>query len=282
MKTISLAGCAAIGEGAGAVTYSLPTGNVVKVFRPGITQNQIFHEYACCQEAFRLGVPTAKVFDMVHTESGIGIVFEKLESVPIGEIIENNPDKLEPFARSFGVLLRNIHQIKVKPEGIFPDAIQNELVLLERISRFFDNDIIDISKKILLNLPSDNSLLHLDLNTRNIMLKGNELRIIDLGGMAYGNPLLDLAYFYSPMKYTIGDHKTIVGMSKKNAWRFSEVLTNEYFKDVPSTEKNACIQQIEALSLVRGLTWITLLEIVPGMAIRASERQFRKRYASLK
>lgn len=51
-------------------------------------------------------------------------------------------------------------------------------------------------------------------------------------------------------------------MSRNNAWRFSEIVTDEYFKDVPMTKKNACIQQIEALSLVRGLTWITLRTVI--------------------
>ena len=222
MRQLSVEGCRLIGIGGVGKVYRLDGDTIIKVFREGTTMDEVRREITLSKEAFVLGMPTAISFDIVRVapSSGqqtecYGLVFELLKAKTLSTYIKQHPDQLDDCAKKYAELFLGLHHIEVPEGGDVPSAIVHERQQIEHIRRYFPDECIDMLLYIIDHIPSANRLLHLDLQTKNAMMQGDELMLIDMGEVSYGHPLLDLGHAYSAMVSFIGDYEKIRGIPRE-------------------------------------------------------------------
>lgn len=286
MRHLSVEGCRLIGIGGVGKVYRLDGDTIIKVFREGTTMEEVRREISLSKEAFVLGMPTAISFDIVKvapssevpTES-YGLVYELLKAKTLSTYLKQHPSQLDACARKYADLFRELHQIEVAPGGVIPSAIEHERQQVEYISRYLPQESIDMLLHIVDSIPAGNRMLHLDLQTKNVMVQGDELMLIDMGEMGYGHPMLELGHAYSAMVSLIGDYEKIIGIPRETGQRLWNKAIDYLFEALPAETVAERKAQIEVVSLVRNFSWLSLSDSFPDDVVQECKSSFDERVA---
>ena len=283
VRRLSVKGCRLIGIGNVGKVYRLDGDTIIKVFREGTTMEEVRREITLSKEAFVLGMPTPISFDVVKvvlesegSPECYGLVYELLKAKTLSTFLKQHPERLDEFAMKFADLYRQMHEIEVPVGTGIPSAIEHEHRQIEHIRRYFSEESLNILHGILDCIPPAGRLLHLDLQTKNVMVQDDELMLIDMGEVSYGNPLLDLGHSYSSMVGLIGDYEKTIGIPRELGQRFWDKAIRCYFDGRMSKDIKA---QIEVVSLVRNFSWLALSDSFPQNVIEECKATFNERVA---
>ena len=286
MRQLSVEGCQVIGIGGVGTVYRLDGDTIIKVFREGTTMDEIKREIMMSKEAFVLGMPTAISFDIVNvaplTEGGAecyGLVYELLKAETLSTVVKQHPERIDELARKYADLFLQLHSIEVPAGSNVPSAIERERKQVEHIRRYFPQESVDMMLRIIDSIPAGNRLLHLDLQTKNAMLQGDELMLIDMGEVGYGHPLLDLGHAYSAMVSLVGDYEKIIGMPRELGQHMWSLAIDYYLKGLPEDVAAQRKAQIEVVSCVRNFSWLALSDSFPEAVVRECQALFDERIA---
>ncbi|MCR5820326.1 MAG: STAS domain-containing protein [Bacteroidaceae bacterium] len=287
LRQLSVDGCQVVGAGGVGTVFRLDGDTIIKVFREGTTLDEVRHEITMSKEAFVLGMPTAISFDIVKVtvseESGrerLGLVYELLQADTLSSVVKKHPERIEEYAVKYAELMRQIHDIEVPAGSGVPSAIDNERQQVEYIRRYFPQESVDMLLYILDFIPDANRMLHMDLQTKNILVQDNELMLIDMGEMGYGHPMLDLGHIHSAMVSLIGDYDAIIGMPRELGNKMWNIAIGHYLQDLPADMIAQRKAQIEVAACVRNFNWLSLSDSFPEELIRECQERFRERVAS--
>lgn len=196
MKTISVVPLTLIGEGVTASVYILDDRRIIKVFRDVVPMEEIQYEHDCAKLVGDFGISTPAVGDIVKTDQGTGLIYERVKGNTLSDEMQRNKDKLYEYGVQYGELVKSIHEKEV-PDG---KLIRDKTM----IKGWFDHCggfITDAEKQELLfridSVPSGNNLLHGDIAPVNIMVGDGHLYVIDLPTIMAGNPVFDLLQPYT-------------------------------------------------------------------------------------
>ena len=286
MRQLSVEGCRLIGIGGIGKVYRLDGDTIIKVFREGSTMDEVRREITLSKESFVLGMPTAISFDVVKVAPSsenpaecYGLVYELLKAKTLSTYVKQHPKQLDACARKYADLFRQMHQIEVPAGGNVPSAIERERQQIEYIRRYFPEESIDMMLHIVDSIPAGNRLLHLDLQTKNVMVQSDELMLIDMGEVSYGHPLLDLGHAYSAMISLIGDYDKIIGIPREMGQRLWNRAIDYYLEDLPADTIAERKAQIEVASCVRNFSWLSLSDSFPESVIQECKAAFDERIA---
>lgn len=237
LREVSVEGCRALGSGANGTVYRLTEDEIVKVFRPGITLEQIEAEREAARRAFLLGVPCAIAFDTVRVGESYGTVYEMLDAATVAQRIQENPGRLEELAVACAKLLRQMHDTQV-PEGQLPHSGQFTHATVDRVAEDFTPEEVQKMHALYDSIPQMDRFIHNDYHPKNIMESKGELMMIDLGDASAGNPVIDLIHSYMVFKL-IGtgqkqpgdDEMSFVDMTYGNMHRFWDIFLTTYCGD---------------------------------------------------
>ena len=132
LHEISIDGCRKIGEGAHGVVYQTAPDMLVKVYREGVSLDDIHREQALCRRAFVKGIPTAIPFGVVRVGGHYGTMFELLNAKSASDYIAEFPERLDWFIEKSVELMKQVHAIEAE-SGELPDMKQQTVVWLEKI-----------------------------------------------------------------------------------------------------------------------------------------------------
>lgn len=276
LRTVSVEGCEVIGIGGVGTVYRLDGDTIIKVFRKGTTLNEVRSEITMSKEAFILGMPTAISFDIVRVGNQYGLVYELLEAKTLSACIASEPERLDEFARQYAALFRQMHEIKVPADSSVQSALEHEYDQVRHIRRYFPQESIDLLMQILDNVPEEHRLLHLDLQTKNAMVQGGELMLIDMGEMGYGHPMLDLGHAYSAMVSFVGDYEGTIGLPRPLGQKLWELAIGYYFEGLPADVIELRKRQIEAVSCIRKFSWLALSDSFPEAVVNECKALFEQ------
>jgi len=276
MRCLSVDGCEVIGHGGVGIVYRLDADTIIKVFRKGTTLDEVRTEITMAKEAFVLGMPTAISFDIVRVGQQLGLVYELLRADTLSACLRREPQRVDELARLYANLFRQLHAIRVPRGKTIPDALVRERESVQHIRRYFDAEGIDILLRVIDAIPACDRLLHCDLQTKNAMLQGDELMLIDMGEVGYGHPVIDLAHSYSAMMTLVGDYETIIGVSKELAQDIWQRMIRYYFEGQPQHVIDHRLEQIKAVSTVRKFSWLSLSDSFPDEVIRQCQQIFEE------
>ena len=267
MRRLSVEGCRLIGVGGVGRVYRLDGDTIIKVFREGTTIEEVRGEITMSKEAFVLGMPTAISFDIVKVEpstevaaESYGLVYELLQAQTLSTYARKHPEKLDECAVKYAEVFQQLHQIEVPAEGnILPQENIDKLL-----------SIVD-------SIPAGNRLLHLDLQTKNVMIQDEEPMLIDMGEVGYGHPMLDLGHAYSAMVGFIGEYEKTLGITREMGREIWDKAMNRYFANVPADVKAERLKQIEVISLIRNFSWLSLSDSFPQDLVQQCKDAFDER-----
>lgn len=282
LRRMSVEGCQVIGRGGVGVVYRIDDDTIIKVFREGTTIEEVRLEITMAKEAFVLGMPTAISFDIVRVGSQYGLVYELLNADTLSACIKRDPERMEEFAVKYAHLFRQLHSIEVPQGGNIPSAMVREESAIRHIGRYFDTASIDLLMEIVNAIPQGNRLLHCDLQTKNAMVQGDELMLIDMGEVGYGHPIIDLGHSYSAMMALVGDYEQIIGLPEEYAKDVWQRMIGHYFEGATSDELAHRIAQIEVVGCVRNFSWLSLSDSFPDEVVRQCQEVFHERVTKRK
>lgn len=267
MKNDSLTDAEVIGVGGMATVYRQADGTALKLFRRGISLEDVQHEYDMALAAFNLGMPVPEPYSVECHGVRFGIRYERIHGDTLSSLMTQHPERVESYAVLMAELFRKLHSTHVEGGGILPDVHSETVRAIHRVSHVIGEDGVGQLLQILHSIPHGDSLLHCDLHPRNVMTDGNRFFLIDVGEVGFGNPLIDLANTHSLMTSGLVDFQRFVGFPQEYATPFWDTLLRAYLGASSPRALDELKERLSVLSLIRCFTWLATSDGLPEEVI---------------
>ena len=252
-QRMSVEGCEFIAKGANGAVYRYDNETILKTYFAKDALPEIKQERENARRAFVLGINTAIPYGIVRVGDGYGTVTELLNAVSVTKLIRNNPDDLSEAVKYYVDMLKSIHATEVE-DGEVPDM--KEIAL--DWARFVSAHIPEDQGKKLISLieavPKQNTLMHGDYHTNNIMVQNGEPLLIDMDTLCMGHPVFELGSMFNAfVGYSELDHQNMVdffGYSFETAGKFWNMALKKYL----GTEDEAVCQSVLEKAMIIGYT----------------------------
>ncbi|GLI94742.1 anti-sigma factor antagonist [Methylocystis echinoides] len=258
-RSISLDGAELISAGACGDCYRLDAETVVKLYRDGVAPEIAEKEKKFAKAAFLLGLPTALSYDVVTCGTRTGIVYEMIDARLFSAIIKEDPLNTAKYGRMLSDIAKSVHSIKGDPE-IFPRIKDLFVDYIGSLGAFLPPSDVSYLLERLQALPDSATCVHFDLHSSNIMMRGNEPVIIDLGDLSIGSYLFDIGLVY--MIYglpELGFCEMVTKMPPEQGVELWEAYIASYFADRPAADYAFFHQNRFFLASLRAIYTITFL-----------------------
>ena len=198
LREISVDGLEIIGSGTFSTVYRLDPETIMKLYNKGAaTLADVERDRLSSREIFLHGIPTAIPFDTVKSGQYYGLVYEMIDADTMAGVISKHPERLEELSIKAAHLLKKLHTTEFE-QGTLPDARDRHHA---RVQRTFELELISAEDKafadmIIDRIPYRNTFVHSDFHTKNLMVSGDDLVLIDVGEAGLGNPINDFLVSY--------------------------------------------------------------------------------------
>ena len=250
---MSVDGCEFIAKGANGAVYRYDDETILKTYFAKDALPEIKQERENARRAFVLGINTAIPYGIVRVGDGYGTVTELLNATSVTKLIRQNPDELTQAVNYYVGMLKNIHSIVVE-DGEVPDMKQTALEWAHFVAHHLPEDQ---SKKLIAlieSVPKQNTLMHGDYHTNNIMVQNGEPLLIDMDTLCMGHPVFELGSMFNAfVGYSELDHQNMMdffGYSFETAGRFWNLSLEAY---LGTDDENLC-RSIAKKAMVVGYT----------------------------
>lgn len=250
-REVSIEGCEEIGRGANGTVYRIDEDNVVKVYNDSDALDDIQHEREVARTALILGIPTAISYDVVKVGDTYGSVFELLNSRSFASILANEPERMDWCVGEYVKMLKRIHDTLV-PEGSLPDIRETVIGWAE----FMKDHLPEWAGEKLLAMvravPHDDHMIHGDYHTRNIVLQGDEVLLIDMDTLAVGNRIFELGSMFNAfLGFSEYDHE-VVKKFQGFDYDTSRAFWHKVLQAYLGTESETKIREVEDKARIVG------------------------------
>ena len=252
-QRMSVEGCEFIAKGANGAVYRYDNETILKTYFAKDALPEIKQERDNARKAFVLGINTAIPYGIVRVGDGYGTVTELLNATSITKLIRQNPDDITEAVKYYVDMLKSIHVVEVE-DGEVPDM--KEIAL--DWARFVTAHIPEEQGRKLISLieavPKQNTLMHGDYHTNNVMVQNGEPLLIDMDTLCMGHPVFELGSMFNAfVGYSELDHQNMVdffGYSFETAGKFLNTSLKMYL----GTEDEAVCQKVMEKAMVIGYT----------------------------
>ena len=250
---MSVEGCEFIAKGANGAVYRYDAETILKTYFAKDALPEIKQERENARRAFVLGINTAIPYGIVRVGDGYGTVTELLNAVSVTKLIRNNPDDLSEAVKYYVDMLKSIHATEVE-DGEVPDM--KEIAL--DWARFVSAHIPEDQSKKLISLieavPKQNTLMHGDYHTNNIMVQNGEPLLIDMDTLCMGHPVFELGSMFNAfIGYSELDHNITMdffGYTHEAAEKFWGMALKMYL----GTDDETVCQSVAEKAMIIGYT----------------------------
>ena len=248
---MSVEGCEFIAKGANGAVYRYDAETILKTYFAKDALPEIKQERENARLAFVLGINTAIPYGIVRVGDGYGTVTELLNATSVTKLIRQNPDDMTEAVKYYVDMLKSIHAVEVE-DGEVPDM--KEIAL--DWARFVTAHIPEEQGRKLISLieavPKQNTLMHGDYHTNNIMVQNGEPLLIDMDTLCMGHPVFELGSMYNAfLGFSELDHEDIMrfmGYTRETSERFWNTSLKLYLE----TDDEKYCKQIEDKARVIG------------------------------
>lgn len=171
---------------------------------------------------------------MVCVEGRYGILFDRINGITLTQLCEKDPDNIKNYAKLYVEELRKTHSLSIEGEelpsetDIIIDAMDH-MFRSEKWKKNFKDMVALIEKEF----PKE-VLLHGDRHPGNVMIQNGEPIWIDLGYIAKGPAIYDLASMYliwmAPMAQLFLSSAAAVKLSNSQKKEFYEIVVSSFAK----------------------------------------------------
>ena len=252
-KRMSVEGCEFIAKGANGAVYRYDDETILKTYYSKDALPEIQQERESARKAFVLGINTAIPYGIVRVGEGYGTVTELLNAVNVTKLLCDDPTNIEKASDYYVDLLKSIHATEAD-EGDFPDMREIALGWADFVSDYIPEAQGKKLRAMIEALPKQNTLLHGDYHTNNIMIQNGEPILIDLDTLCVGHPIFELGSMYNAfLGFSALDHNVIkefMGYDHDTAQRFWKMSLKKYL----GTEDEDVCQSVEEKAMIIGYT----------------------------
>jgi len=194
-REISLDGLEFLSAGVCGECYRLDRESIVKLYNEGIGADIAEKEKAFAMAAFVAGIPTAISYDVVSCGTRTGVVYEMLDARLFSAVIRDSLQAIDDHGRLLAEVAKALHASEADP-GVFPDFKAAMSAYIANLNQYLPAEDVALLQSRLAAMPDGDRCVHFDLHTSNIMLRGNEPVIIDMGDLSRGSPVFDVGLLY--------------------------------------------------------------------------------------
>ena len=252
-KRMSAEGCEFIAKGANGAVYRYDDETILKIYYSKDALPEIQRERESARRAFVLGINTAIPYGIVRVGDGYGTVTELLNAVNVTKLLCDDPVNIEKPVAYYVDLLKSIHAVEAE-EGDFPDMRETALDWADFVAPFIPEAQGKKLRALIEALPKQNTLLHGDYHTNNIMIQNGEPLLIDLDTLCVGHPVFEFGSMYNALiGFSELDHSVInefMGYDHDTAKRFWNLSLQKYL----GTENEELCRAVENKARVIGYT----------------------------
>jgi Ser/Thr protein kinase RdoA (MazF antagonist) len=242
-----------LSQGNTAQIFEWGEDRILKLYRPGIPDDFCTYEFMVTQYAYEQLQVTPKPMEIVHVDSRIGAVYERIDGNTMLKSMLAKPWTLDKCSK----ILAQCHIALQRPVNIPLTTVKEKLKReIESVSLLSANEKSSILQ-YLDTLPDGNALCHFDYHPDNIMIFAGQYRVIDWMTGCMGDPLSDTARTALILNYAeIPRASFIVNFI---AGLFQKSIRKKYLREYASLT-NASIPDIEKwelpLAAARLCEWI--------------------------
>ena len=230
-QRMSVEGCEFIAKGANGAVYRYNDETILKTYFAKDALPEIKQERENARKAFVLGINTAIPYGIVRVGEGYGTVTELLDAVSVTKLIRNNPDDMSEAAGYYIDMLKSIHAIKVE-DGEVPDMKQTALAWADFVAPHLPEEQGKKLRALVEAVPKQNTLMHGDYHTNNIMVQNGEPLLIDMDTLCMGHPVFELGSMFNAfIGYSELDHQVTMnffGYTHESAEKFWDMSLKMY------------------------------------------------------
>ena len=252
-RRMSVEGCEFIAKGANGAVYRYDDETILKTYYSKDALPEIQQERESARRAFVLGVNTAIPYGIVRVGDGYGTVTELLNAVNVTRMICNDPENLEKPVEYYVDLLKSIHAVEAE-EGDFPDMKDTALSWADFVANHLPEAEGKKLRALIEAVPRQNTLLHGDYHTNNIMIQNGEPLLIDLDTLCVGHPIFELGSMFNAfVGFSAIDHNVIkefMGYDYETAGKFWNMSLKKYLE----TDDEAVCRSVEEKAMIIGYT----------------------------
>ena len=252
-QRMSVEGCEFIAKGANGAVYRYDDETILKTYFAKDALPEIKQERENARRAFVLGINTAIPYGIVRVGDGYGTVTELLNAVSVTKLIRENPDDMSEAAKYYINMLKSIHAIEVD-DGVVPDMRETALAWADFVSAHIPKEQGEKLRALIEAVPKQNTLMHGDYHTNNIMVQNGEPLLIDMDTLCMGHPVFELGSMFNAfIGYSELDHETTVrffGYTHETAEKFWNIALKMYL----GTEDEAVCRSVAEKAMIVGYT----------------------------
>jgi uncharacterized protein (TIGR02172 family) len=252
-QRMSVEGCEFIAKGANGAVYRYDDETILKTYFAKDALPEIKQERENARRAFVLGINTAIPYGIVRVGDGYGTVTELLNAVSVTKLIRSNPDDLTEAAKYYIDMLKSIHAIKVE-DGEVSDMKETALDWADFVAAHIPEEQGKKLRALIEAVPKQNTLMHGDYHTNNIMVQNGEPLLIDMDTLCMGHPVFELGSMFNAfIGYSELDHQVTMdffGYTHEAAERFWDMSLKMYL----GTDDEAVCQSVAEKAMIIGYT----------------------------
>ena len=252
-KRMSVEGCEFIAKGANGAVYRYDDETILKTYFAKDALPEIKQERENARKAFVLGINTAIPYGIVRVGDGYGTVTELLNATSVTKLIRANPDDMTQAVKYYIDMLKNIHSTQVE-DGEVPDMKETALAWAEFVAEHIPEDQGKKLRALIEAVPKQNTLMHGDYHTNNIMVQNGEPLLIDMDTLCMGHPVFELGSMFNAfVGYSELDHQNMMdffGYSFDTAGKFWDMALKAYL----GTEDEDVCRSVAEKAMIIGYT----------------------------
>ena len=252
-KRMSVEGCEFIAKGANGAVYRYDAETILKTYFAKDALPEIKQERENARKAFVLGINTAIPYGIVRVGDGYGTVTELLSATSVTKLIRANPDDMTQAVKYYIDMLKNIHSTEVE-DGEVPDMKETALAWADFVAEHIPEDQGKKLRALVEAVPKQNTLMHGDYHTNNIMVQNGEPLLIDMDTLCMGHPVFELGSMFNAFAgYSELNHQNMMdffGYSYETAGKFWDMSLKLYL----GTEDEAVCRSVAEKAMIIGYT----------------------------
>ena len=252
-QRMSVEGCEFIAKGANGAVYRYNDETILKTYFAKDALPEIKQERENARRAFVLGINTAIPYGIVRVGDGYGTVTELLNATSVTKLIRANPDDLTEAAKYYIDMLKNIHSTEVEDDEV-PDMKETALAWADFVAPHLPEAQAKKLRALIEAVPKQNTLMHGDYHTNNIMVQNGEPLLIDMDTLCMGHPVFELGSMFNAfIGYSELDHQVTMnffGYTHETAEKFWQLALKMYL----GTEDEAVCQSVAEKAMIIGYT----------------------------
>ena len=254
-QRMSVEGCEFIAQGANGAVYRYDNETILKTYFAKDALPEIKQERENARYAFVLGINTAIPYGIVRVGDSYGTVTELLNATSITKLVCKNEENISEAVHHYVNLLKSIHSVEAE-EGRVPDMRETALDWAAFVSKHIPAEQGKKLCALVAAVPKQNTLLHGDYHTNNVMVQDGEPLLIDMDTLCMGHPVFELGSMFNAfVGYSELDHQNMrrfYGYSFETAGKFWMQTLKMYL----GTEDEAVCRSVAEKAMIIGYTRI--------------------------